>query len=35
VADQVLSLPVHPNVTLDDVDRIARLLTDEVEVERV
>ena len=35
VADQVLSLPVHPNVTPDDVDRIARLLADEIEVEHV
>ena len=35
VADQVLSLPVHPNVTPDDVDRIARLLTDEIEVDHV
>ena len=35
VADQVLSLPVHPGVTDENVDRVARALTDEIEVEHV
>ena len=35
VADQVLSLPVHPGVDADDVSRVARALTDEIEVEHV
>ncbi len=35
VADQVLSLPVHPHVDDADVDRVARALTGEIEVEHV
>ena len=35
VAEQVLSLPVHPSVDDDDVTRVARALTDEIEVEHV
>ena len=35
VADQVLSLPVHPGVADEDVDRVARVLTEEIEVEHV